>query len=437
MEWASTLLIIFGSLVILMLTGMPIAFCFMLINVVGVYLLFGGVVGLDQLILNIYTSLATFILEPIPLFILMGELLFASGIGTNVIDAVNQWMGRVPGRLALLAIASGTLLGALSGVSVACVAILGSALVPEMEKRGYKKAMTLGPILGSGGLDVMIPPSALAVFLAAIAEISIGKFLVAIVVPGLLLAGIYAAYVTIRCSLQPSLAPAYDVPAIPLSKKLSATIRYVLPVGIIVFLVIGVIIFGIATPSEGAATGSLGVFIIAFFQKRLNMEVVKKCVSRTLMTTGMIFLIISGAKAFSQILSYTGATRGFAEFAVGLQVAPMLILGGMQVVFLILGCFIEQGSIIMLTIPIFMPIVRGLGFDPVWFGTIALINLEMGLITPPFGLSLFVMKGVAPPDTTMGDIFRAALPFVFLQFIALGLIMAFPSIALWLPGLMR
>jgi TRAP-type C4-dicarboxylate transport system permease large subunit len=167
------------------------------------------------------------------------------------------------------------------------------------------------------------------------------------------------------------------------------------------------------------------------------MEVVKKCDSRTLMTTGMIFLIISGAKAFSQILSYTGATRGFAEFAVGLEVAPMLILGGMQVVFLILGCFLEQGSIIMLTIPIFMPIVRALGFDAVWFGTIALINLEMGLITPPFGLSLFVMKGVAPPDTTMGDIFRAALPFVFLQFIALGLIMAFPSIALWLPRLMQ
>jgi tripartite ATP-independent transporter DctM subunit len=306
-----------------------------------------------------------------------------------------------------------------------------------MEKRGYKKAMTLGPILGSGGLDVMIPPSALAVFLAARAEISIGKFLIAIVVPGLLLAVIYAAYVTIRCSLQPSLAPAYDVPAIPLSKKLSSTIRYVLPVGVIVFLVIGVIIFGIATPSEGAATGSLGVFMIAFFQKRLTMEVVKKCVSRTLMTTGMIFLIISGAKAFSQILSYTGATRGLAEFAVGLEVAPMLILGGMQVVFLILGCFLEQGSIIMLTIPIFMPIVRALGFDVVWFGTIALINLEMGLITPPFGLSLFVMKGVAPPDTTMGDIFRAALPFVFLQFIALGLIMAFPSIALWLPRLMQ
>jgi tripartite ATP-independent transporter DctM subunit len=435
MEWWLILLIIFGSLVIVMVTGMPIAFCFMLINVVGVYLLFGDV-GLEQLILSIYTGLATFILEPIPLFILMGEFLFESGIGGNVIDAVNKWMGRVPGRLGLLAIASGTLLGALSGVSVACVAILGSALVPEMKKRGYKNAMSIGPVLSSGGLDVMIPPSAIAVFLAAIGEISIGKFLVAIVVPGLLLAGIYAAYIIIRCSLQPSLAPAYDVPPTPLSEKFVASLRCLLPIGVVFFLVIGVIMLGVASPSEAAATGTLGIFIIAFFEKRLNMEVVKKSVKNTLITTGMLFLILAGSRTYGEILSYTGATRGLAEFVMGLQVAPMLIVCGMQVVFLILGCFIDSGSIVMLTIPIFMPIVRGLGFDVVWFGTISLISIEMGLITPPFGLSLFVMKGVAPPDTTMGDIIRAGLPFVFLQFIALGLIMTFPSIALWLPGVM-
>jgi len=437
MEWWLILLIIFGTLVILMAVGMHIAFCFMLINVVGVYLLFNGAAGLEQLILSLYSSLATFILEPIPLFIFMGELLFVSGMGTDVIDAVSKWMGRLPGRLALLAVASGTLLGAVSGVSVASVAILGSSLVPEMEKRGYKRAMSIGPILGSGGLDVLIPPSALAVFLAAIAEISIGKYLIAIIVPGLLLAGIYAAYIIIRCSLQPSLAPAYEVPPTPLSQRLVTSVRVLLPVGFIVFLVIGVIILGIATPSEAAATGCLGVLIMAFFQKRLNMEVLKKSVKGTLMTTGMIFLIIAGARAFSQILSFTGSSQGMSQFAIGLKVDPMLIVVAMQVVFLILGCFITPDAIIMLTIPIFMPIIRAFGFDGVWFGTLALINLEMGLITPPFGLSLFVMKGVAPPDTTMSDIIRASLPFVFLQFIALGLITAFPSIALWLPGLMQ
>ena len=415
---------------------MPVAFCFMLINVAGVYLLFGGVAGLEQLILSIYSSLATFILEPIPLFILMGEVMFHSGLGANVVNTLDKWMGRVPGRLALISVAAGTILATLTGVSIASTALLGSLLIPEMEKRGYKKDMTMGPIMGSGGLAIMIPPSALAVFLGAIGEISIGKLLIAIIVPGLLMASLYAAYILIRCSLQPSIAPTYEVPPTPLSEKLAATVRHVFPIGFIIFLVIGVIILGIATPSEGAATGTLGVFIMAFLQKRLNWEVVKKSTYGTLMTTGMIFLIIAFAKAFSQILSFTGATQGMSQFAIGLPVSPLLIFIGMQVIILILGCFINVDAIILLTIPIFMPIVSALNFDRVWFGTIALINLEMALITPPFGLCLFVMKGVAPPGTTMTDVYKAAIPFIVLQILAMAIIMFFPPIALWLPGLM-
>ena len=419
-----------------MASGMPVAFCFMLINVAGVYLLFGGVAGLEQLILSIYSSLATFILEPIPLFILMGEVMFHSGLGANVVNTLDKWMGRVPGRLALISVAAGTILATLTGVSIASTALLGSLLIPEMEKRGYKKDMTMGPIMGSGGLAIMIPPSALAVFLGAIGEISIGKLLIAIIVPGLLMASLYAAYILIRCSLQPSIAPTYEVPPTPLSEKLAATVRHVFPIGFIIFLVIGVIILGIATPSEGAATGTLGVFIMAFLQKRLNWEVVKKSTYGTLMTTGMIFLIIAFAKAFSQILSFTGATQGMSQFAIGLPVSPLLIFIGMQVIILILGCFINVDAIILLTIPIFMPIVSVLNFDRVWFGTIALINLEMALITPPFGLCLFVMKGVAPPGTAMTDVYKAATPFIVLQILAMAIIMFFPPIALWLPGLM-
>lgn len=420
-----------------MATGMPVAFCFMLINVVGVYLFFGGTVGLEQLILSIYSSLATFILLPIPLFIVMGEVMFHSGMGTDVIGVVDKWMGRLPGRLSFIAVAAGTLLSTLTGLSIASTALLGSLLVPEMEKRGYRKAMSLGPILGSGGLAIMVPPSALAVFLGAIGEISIGKLLIAIIVPGLLMAGLYSVYIFARCAFQPSIAPAYDVPHITLSQKLIAMVRYVLPIGVIVFLLIGVILLGVATPSEAAATGTIGVFLISFIQKRLNWEVLKKSISGALVTTGMIFLIMAGAKAFSQILSFTGATHGMSEFAIGLPVTPLFIIAGMQVIILILGCFMNVDAIILLTIPIFMPIVAALGFNPVWFGTIALLNLELALITPPFGLCLFVMKGVAPPDTTMGDIYRAALPFIGLQLIAMTLIIAFPQIALWLPGLMK
>jgi tripartite ATP-independent transporter DctM subunit len=436
LEWQLTILIIFGSLFVLMASGMFIAFCFMLISVIGVYLLFGGISGLEQLILSIYSTLATFTLAPIPLFILMGEVMFFSGLGTNVIDTLDKWMGRLPGRLALISVGAGTILATLTGVSISSTALLGSLLLPEMEKRGYKKPMTMGPIMGSGGLAIMIPPSGLAVFLGAIAEISIGKLLIAIIIPGLLMAVVYSAYIIIRCWLQPSIAPTYDVVPTPLSQKLVATAKHLVPIGAIIFLVIGVIILGVATPSEGAATGTLGVFILALVQRRLTMDVVKKSVNGTLMTCGMLFLVLCSAKAFSQILSFTGATQGMAEFAIHLQVHPLFVFAGMQIIILILGCFINVDAIILLTMPIFMMIVSALSFDRVWFGTISLINLEMALITPPFGLCLFVMKGVSPPGTTMEDVYRAALPFIGLQLLIMAAITLFPQIALWLPSMM-
>ena len=437
MEWPFILLIIFGALVILMATGMPVAFCFMLINVVGVYMLFGGTAGLEQLILSIYSSLATFVLLPVPLFILMGEVTFQSGLGTNIIDIVDKWLGRLPGRIALLAVGSGSLLSALTGASIASTSLLGSVLVPEMEKRDYKKAMSLGPILGSGGLAIMIPPSSLAVLLGAIGEISVGKILVSIVVPGLVMAALYAIYILGRCWLQPSIAPAYETPPVPLSGKIIATVKYVLPIGFIFFLVVGVIFIGVATPSEAAATGTLGVFMIAFLYRRLNWEVVKKSIAGTLRISGMILLIIAGAKAFGQILSFTGASRGLVEVATSLPMTPVLIVIMMQVIILFLGGFMEVVAIMMITLPVFVPTIVVLGFDPVWFAVLVLLNIEMAMTTPPFGINLFVMKGVAPRDTTMGDIYRAALPFLGCDLVAMALIIAFPAVALWLPGLMR
>lgn len=431
------LLLIFAILVILMATGMPVAFSFMLINVVGVFIFFSGTLGLEQLILSIYTSLATFILLPVMLFVLMGEVMFHSGIGLRVIDIMDKWLGRLPGRLSLLAVATGTVLAALTGVSMAATSILGSVLVPEMENRGYKKPMTMGPVMASGGLAIMIPPSSLAVLLGAIGEISVGRILVAIIIPGLLLAGIYIAYIIVRCMLQPRLAPAYEVAPTPLSVKVRETVQYVFPLAIVVFLVIGVMMLGVATPSEAAASGTIGIAIVALIYRCFTWEVIKKSILGTLRITGMIFMIVAGATAFSQILSYTGATQGLAQFATSLPVAPILIVIGMQIVVLILGCFMDVVAIMMITLPIFVPTVHALGFDPVWFGVLIMINIECALITPPFGMSLFVMKGVAPSGTTMGDIYKASLPFVIQQLLAMALIMIFPQIALWLPGLGR
>ena len=454
MEWPFILLLLFGSLLILMATGMPIAFCFMLINVVGVFLFFGGTAGLEQLILSIYTSLATFVLLPVLLFILMGELTFQSGLATDIINVVDKWLGRLPGRLALLSVGAGALLSALTGASMASTSMLGSVLTPEMEKRDYQKPMSLGPILGSGGLAIMIPPSipmigaqtspprclippsSLAVLLGAIGEISIGKILVAIIVPGILMAGLYVVYIIVRCYLQPSIAPVYETPSTPLSEKIIATAKYVLPIGFIFFLVVGVIFIGVATPSEAAASGTIGVFIVMIFYRRLKWQVLKQSVSDTLKISGMVLLIIAGAQAFSQILSFSGASQGLAEVATSLPVAPIFIVITMQIIILIMGGFMEVVSIMMITLPIFVPTILALGFDPIWFATLVLLNIEMAMITPPFGLSLFVMKGVAPPDTTIGDIYRSALPFIGCNLIAMALIIIFPQIALWAPRLM-
>ena len=438
MEWQVILLLIFVGLLVLMATGMPIGFCFMLINVIGVMIFFGGAVGLEQLIDSIFTSLATFALLPVPLFILMGEIMFHSGVALIVMDIMDKWLGRLPGRLALLAVASGSLFSTLTGSSIAATATLGSVLVPSMEKRGYKKPMSLGPILGSGGLAIMIPPSAMAVLLGAISEISVGKILLAIIIPGLLMAGLYAGYIVIRCWLQRDLAPAYEIDATPLRQKIIGTVRYVLPLGLVVFLVVGVIILGVATPSEAAATGTLGTFLIVTLYGRLSWAVVKKSINGTLKVTGMIYLIVAGATAFSQILSFSGATYGLANVINGLEVSPILVVVFMQGIVLIMGGFMSIIAIMMITLPIFVPIIVNLNFDAVWFATLFLINVEMAATTPPFGLNLYVMKGVVHGSTTtMGDIIVAAIPFLLCDIVAIVLVMAFPSLALWLPGLTR
>ena len=297
--------------------------------------------------------------------------------------------------------------------------------------------MTLGPILGSGGLAIMIPPSGLAVLLGALGQISVGNILIAILIPGLLMAGLYATYIIGRCQLQPSIAPVYEVTPTPLRQKILAGVRYIMPLGLIIFMVLGLIFLGVATPTEAAATGAIGTFILVALYRRLNWAVVKKSVSGTVQITVMMFIIITGAKTFSQILAFTEATRGLAEFATGLPVAPIIIIIAMQVIVLVMGMLMDITSIMMITLPIFVPVVQSLGFDPVWFAVIFLLNMEMATTSPPFGLTLFVMKGVAPADTTMGDIYRAALPFLGLDLIAMTLIIAFPALALWLPGLMN
>jgi len=437
MEWWITLLLVFLALMLLFLMGVPVAFSFLFINIIGVYVFWGGEGGLTQLIRSVYRSVATFSLLPVPLFVLMGEIMFRSGIAPRMMDTLDKWLGRIPGRLSLLAVGGGTLFATLSGSAMAGCAMLGSVLVPEMKSRGYKKPMTLGPILGSGGLAIMIPPSALGVLWASLSRVSVGGILVAIILPGIVMALLYAAYIIIRALMQPELAPSYAFTPVPFSQKIVLTCKYVLPLGSIVFLVIGLMFLGVATPTESAALGAVGCFILVFIYKGWDWKAISTSVSDTLKITVMMFMIMTGAMAFSQILAFSGASSGLVKLAAGMNLPPLAILIFMQIILIFMGTFMEPLTIMMVTLPIYMPIVKALGFEPLWFGTIMLINMEMATTTPPFGLVLFVMKGVSPPDTTMGDIYKAGFPFLVCDAIAMGLVMIFPSLALYLPSLMK
>lgn len=296
--------------------------------------------------------------------------------------------------------------------------------------------MSLGPILGAGALDVMIPPSGLAVLMCAVGVISVGKVLIAIIMPGLLMAAFYTAYILIRAHLQPHLAPPYETPPVPLSEKIIATVKYIVPSSFVIFMVIGVMMLGVVTPTEAAATGALSSLILVACYGKLNWVTAKRSFVATFKVTVMLFMIICGASTFAQNLAFTGATRGFIELALGLDVHPVMVLIFMQIIMLSLGCFMDTVGIMMITLPIYIPVVRTLGYDLVWFGTIMLLNLEMAIVTPPYGTALFTLKGVAP-QVQMIDIYKAGFPFLGMNAIVMALIFAFPQIALWLPGYMQ
>ena len=437
MEWWAYAALFFGSITTLLLIGVPVAFAFLLVNVVSIYLFWGGSTGLYQLILSIDSSIATFVLVPVPMFILMGTVMFHSGVAYKLIDVLDQWLGRIAGRLALLAVGSGAILATLTGVAMGSVAMLGSTLGPEMERRGYSKSMALGPILASGSLAIMIPPSALAVILASLGKISVGGILIGSLVPGLLLALAYGLYIYVRCRLQPELAPAYDVAPTPMRQRSLDTLIYVVPLFSVIIVVIGAILLGMATPTEAAAVGALLCFALAAAYGKLTWKVAKEAVASATSITVMVLIILTGSAGFGQLLAFTGVTAGITGLTLDLDLHPIVVLILMQAVVLVLGMFLEQTSIVMVCIPIFMPIVAGMGWDPIWFGAIMLLNLELATLTPPFGLSLFVMKGIASPGTNMMDIYAAALPFVAINLVIMGIMIAFPSTVLWLPSLTR
>ena len=426
-----------GLLFLFMATGMPVAFAFLAVNVIAAWVYWGGPAGMSQMVLAVQDSVASFSILPVPLFILMGEVLFRSGLAARLMDVIDAWMGRVPGRLSLMAVGGGTLFATLTGSGSAATALLGRILVPDMAKRGYKLPMSIGPVMGSGGLAIMIPPSALAVLLAAVADINVGQVLLAIVVPGFTMAALYVVYVVVRCWLQPELAPPYVVERIPLGKKLRDTVVYVFPLVVIVFLVTGLIFLGVATPSESAALGVLGALVLAWAYGSLTWKMMGECLSSTLLTSIMVLAVLTGSTAFSQLLAFTGASSGIVELATSTNWNPIVVVIMMQLILLLLGTFMESLAMIMLAAPIYFPIISALGLSPIWFAAIMLLNMEMASLSPPFGFSLFVAKAVAPDGTTMMDIYKASIPFLLLNTVVMLMMIFYPPMVLTLPGLTK
>lgn len=437
MDWFGSLALLLGLLTVLMLAGLPVAFAFLGVNLVGAYIFLGGDAGLGQVARNSATSITNFALTPIPLFVLMGEVLFHTGVAFRAIEAIERLIARVPGRLSIVSLLGGTMFAALSGSTMANTALLGSALLPEMLKRGYHPSIAMGPIMAVGGIAMLIPPSSLAVLLGSLAGISISQLLIGGIVPGLLMALFFLAYVIARCAMNPRLAPSDSVQQSRGWARWRPFAVNVLPLFSIVVIVVGSIIAGWATPTESAALGVTACFAAAAGYRALRIDAVMRALYETATVSTMIMFILVASTTFAQILAFSGATDGLLAAAGTFEFSHLSLVIAMLLILLFLGCFVDQISMIMITLPFFVPLAKAAGLDMVWLGVLILVAMEVSLLTPPFGLLLFVMKGSAPQDISMGQVYRAAAPFVILELLVLALIVASPALATWMPSLTR
>jgi tripartite ATP-independent transporter DctM subunit len=435
MSWTFAAWLLLGGSTVLLFIGMPVALTFLAVNLVGAWLYMGGEVGLVQLARSSVSSVAAFALTPIPLFVLMGEVLFHTGLAHKVIEGIDRLITRVPGRLAVVAVVAGTVFSAISGSTIATTAMLGSLMLPVMLARGYHPTLATGPIMAIGAVDMLIPPSALTVLLGSLSGISISKLLLGGIVPGLILSLAFIAWIILRVRLTPSLAPQEAQSARYTGwQRWHLLVAYVLPTMSIFGVVVGALSAGWATPTECAALGAFATMVLAALYRRLSWQALRSALMGTAGISGMILFIILGATTFAQLLSFSGASNGLVQLITGQGWSKEMIVVGMMAFLIFLGLFVDQVSMMMITLPIFMPIVSSLGIDPIWFGVMFLMCMQMGLLLPPHGLLLMTMRGVAPPEVRTSQIFKAVIPYVLMSLMLLVAIFFWPAIATWLPS---
>jgi len=428
-------LLLFGALLLFLALGLPLSFVLGGVGMVGCYFLWGSK-GLFVVTAQAYGAMGKFTLLAIPLFILMAMVLERAGVADDLYTMMHRWMGPLRGGLAIGTVLICAIFAAMSGISATATVSMGLIALPAMLKRGYDKIMAMGVISGGGALGILIPPSVPMILYATLTGESIGGLFAGGVFPGLLLALIFILYIGIRCFFQPRMGP-----ALPREERATWREKFIslkavaLPVVIIV-MVLGSIYAGVCTATEAAALGCLGAVISAGVYRKLNWTLLKESCHRTASLTAMIIWILIGAYCFTSVYTGTGAHELMEHLLLSIPGGRYAILITIQMVFFILGCILDPAGIIMICTPVFVPVIKSLGFDPLWFGVLFIMNMEMGYLTPPFGFNLFYMKAIAPAGVTMTDIYRSVVPFVALQGLGLAIVIIFPEIALWFPRML-
>ncbi|NQU13899.1 MAG: TRAP transporter large permease subunit [Desulfobacteraceae bacterium] len=423
----------FGSLLILLLAGLPLAFVLGGVSMIFLYFTWGPE-SFYMVAAQTWGAMNKFTLVAIPLFIFMAMILERSGVARDLYEMMYLWFGGIGGGLAIGTVIICAIFSAMCGISGAAVVSMGTIALPSMLRRNYNKELALGCINSGGGWGILIPPSIIMILYALISGESVGRLFAGGVFPGLLLLVLVSSYITIRCIFQPHLGPALPREERGDWKRKMAALKAVLLPIVIVIMVLGSIIGGVTTPTEAAAMGVLGALISSLVYKQFSWALMKEAAHRTLRLTSMIMWILFGAYCFSAAYHGMGANKLIENILTHIPGGPWGTIIFIQLVIFVLAMLLDPAGIMMICVPVFLPVIKAHGFDPLWFGILFVINMEIGYMTPPFGFNLFYLKGIVPPNITMADIYRSVIPYTLVESLGLAIVMIFPQIAIWLPN---
>ncbi len=429
-------LLIIATFIILLLSGLPLAWVMGATSVIFALILFGPSV-MPMMVARVYGMMLNYTLVAVPLFVLMASILQQSGAAEQLFRAVHVWSGPLRGGLAIGTIISSTIMAAMVGIIGAEIVTFGLVALPAMLERNYDKRIALGSICAGGGMATLIPPSIVFIVYAMVSGASVGELFIAGIVPGLLLAGLFVAYIMVRSYLNPDLAPAAppEERNVALKQKLLLLRGLILPF-FLAAAVLGSIYAGVATPTEAAGIGCVGALVVSAFHRRLSVDSVKQSLYGTLKVTCMLAWLFFGAQTLIGVYTLAGGARFVQNAVTGLPFGRWGIIVVMQLILIFLGMFLDWIGIVLLTMPLFVPIIQAQGFDLVWFGVVFCMNMQISYLSPPFGPACFYMKSVSPPNITLGDIYKSVWPFLLLIVVALVLTVVFPQLSLWLPSQM-